>query len=144
MTEILHQRMGEKLKDYTFPPPVFAMMQGEYVELDIEAGMFTARFPVLKEYMNPYGAMQGGMVAAAVDNALGPLSVLVAPPNVTRTLEMTYSRAVMPEMEYILVEARLVERKGRKLIFSVEVFSPDGDRLARAKAVHFIFENDAE
>ena len=139
MTEILHQRMGEKVKDYAFPPPVFGMMQGEFVELDLEAGMFKVRFPVLEEYQNPFGAMQGGMVAAAVDNALGPLSVLVAPPNVTRTLEMTYSRAAMPEMEYILVEARLVERKRRKLIFSAEVFSPEGERLAKARAVHFIF-----
>jgi acyl-coenzyme A thioesterase PaaI-like protein len=142
MAELLHQRMGEKLKDYTFPPPVFAMMQGEFVALDIEAGVLKVRFPVLEEYQNPYGAMQGGMVAAAVDNTLGPLSVLVAPPNVTRTLEMTYSRAVMPEMRYILVEARLVERKGRKLIYSAEVFSSDEQRLARAKAVHFIFEDD--
>jgi len=34
--------------------------------------------------------MQGGMIAAAVDNTIGPLSFLVAAPNVTRRLEMKY------------------------------------------------------
>jgi len=32
------------------------------------------------------------MVAAAADNTLGPLSVLVAPPNLTRRMEITYAR----------------------------------------------------
>ena len=66
------------------PPPVFTSMQGEFVDFDLEEGILVTRFPVRQDYLNPYGAMQGGMVAAAVDNTLGPLSMLVAPPNVTR------------------------------------------------------------
>lgn len=142
--ETLRERLGERVDDYAFPPPVFYTMQGEFVALDLEEGVFKARFPVLEGYQNPYRAMQGGMVAAAVDNTLGPLSVLVAPPNVTRQLEMTYSRAVTMEMGHILVEARLVERKGRKLIFTAEVFSPEGERLARARALHWIFEDPGD
>jgi acyl-coenzyme A thioesterase PaaI-like protein len=132
---ILRDRLGDRIEKYAFPPPVFTAMQGEFVALDLEAGTLSARFPVLAHYLNPYGTMQGGMIAAAVDNTLGPLSVLVAPPNVTRRLEITYSR---PEMGYLIVTAQLLDRQGRRLFFRAKVRSPAGQSLARAKATHWI------
>jgi acyl-coenzyme A thioesterase PaaI-like protein len=138
--EILRRRMGERVDEYAFPPPIFVAMEGEFLELDLEAGILAARFPVLERYLNPYGTMQGGMVAAAVDNTLGPLSVLVAPPNVTRRLEMKYSRPATLDMGRIVVKARLLERTKRWLFFEAEVRSPSGLRLARSKAVHWITE----
>jgi acyl-coenzyme A thioesterase PaaI-like protein len=115
-------------------------MEGEFLEFDLDAGVLTAQFPVRESYLNPYGTMQGGMVAAAVDNTLGPLSMLVAPPNVTRRLEMTYSRPVKLDMEAILVEARLIERQDRWLFFRAEVRSRQGLRLVRSKATHWIID----
>jgi acyl-coenzyme A thioesterase PaaI-like protein len=126
------------MEKYAFPPPVFAAMQGEIIGLDLEVGTLTARFPVLAHHVNPYRTMQGGMIAAAVDNTLGPLSVLVAPPNLTRRLEMTYSRPVTPETGHIVVTAQLLARQDRWLTFKAVVNSPDGRRLARAKATHWI------
>ena len=140
LMELLHDKLGEKINDYLFPPPVFVDMQGEFVEFALESGSLTTRFPILNRYLNPYGSMQGGMVAAAVDNTLGPLSVVVAPVNVTRTLEMKYSQPVMPEMGFILVKAELVERDDPKLFFKATVRSPSGQRLAKCKAVHWIVE----
>ena len=113
-------------------------MHGEFVAFDEENGALTVRFPLLEHYLNPYDAVQGGMIAAAVDNTLGPLSMLVAPPNVTRRLEVTYSRPATLEMEHIIVVGRLGERKGRQLHFVAEVSSGQGVRLARAKATHWI------
>jgi hypothetical protein len=84
--------------------------------------------------------MQGGMVAAAIDNTIGPLSVLVAPPNVTRHMELKYSRAVTPQTGYITVIAQLLERDGNWLTFKAEARDPQGKRLVRAKAVHWIIE----
>ena len=140
--DILREKLGDRMDEFIFPPPVFAAMEGKFAELDLDAGSLTAQFPVLKSYLNPYGAMQGGMVAAAVDNTLGPLSVLVAPPNVTRRLEMTYSRPVTLDMEYIVVHARLLERKDRWLFFRATVQSREGLRLARAKAAHWIIDEE--
>jgi len=144
LMDVLRDRIGDRLDDYLFPPPVFVEMQGEFIDIDFEGESLTARFPNLETYRNPYGSMQGGMVAAAVDNTLGPLSVAVAPVNVTRTLEMKYSRPVKPEMAYILVEARLVKRAGRKLYFEALVRSPEGERLAKCKAVHWIIDDQAD
>jgi hypothetical protein len=48
----------------------------------------------------------------------------------------------LPEMEYILVQARLVERKDPQLIFAAKVISPDGHKLATCKAIHWIIDNN--
>jgi acyl-coenzyme A thioesterase PaaI-like protein len=128
------------MHEYPIPPPVFTAMQGEFIACDLDESSLTTRFPVLESYLNPYGTMQGGMVAAAVDNTFGPLSMLVAPPNVTRRLEMTYSHPVTSDLGHITVTARLLERDGRRLIFSADVRDAHGRRVARAKATHWIVE----
>lgn len=142
--EILHARLGDRIEEFTLPPPVFDFMQGEMLEFDPDSAYLKVQFPVLEEYLNPYGVMQGGMVAAAADNTLGPLSMLVAPPNVTRTLEMKFSQPITPEMGKIIVEARLQERDGRRLKFTAEIRDPAGKLLARARAVHWIIETEEE
>ena len=141
---VLRERLGDRTDDLLVPPPVFTAMDGEVLQLDLEDGTLAVRFPVRQRYLNPYGSMQGGMIAAAVDNTLGPLSMLVAPPNVTRRLEMTYSRPVTMELGSIVVRARLVERNGRWLTFRADVNEPDGTRLARTKATHWIIEGPEE
>jgi acyl-coenzyme A thioesterase PaaI-like protein len=138
--EILRSRFGDQVGHYAFPPPVFVAMQGRFLEIDLDSGSLSVQFPVLKSYLNPYGTMQGGMVAAAVDNTLGPLSVLVAPPNVTRRLEMVYSEPITPDLEQIVVTSKLLEQKDRWLFFRADVYNPDGNRLARARAVHWILD----
>ena len=55
IVDILRGRLGDRMDEYVFPPPVFAAMQGKFVELDLEAGLLTAQFPVLEGYLNPYG-----------------------------------------------------------------------------------------
>jgi acyl-coenzyme A thioesterase PaaI-like protein len=138
MIDILRSRLGETLSDFLLPPPVFTLMQGQFIDLDMEAGCLSARFPILESYFNPYHAVQGGILAAAVDNTLGPLSMLLAPPNVTRTLEMKYSRPVTLDMGFITVHARLVSRHDPRLFFEARASSPDGSKLATCKALHWI------
>lgn len=134
----LRRQHGDKLGEFLIPPPVFNTMQGEFVDFDPESATLLTRFPVLEKFFNPYRGMQGGMIAAAVDNNLGPLSMLVAPPNLTRRLEVKYSRPVTAAVEYILVRGKLVQQDGSRLTFSAEVRDPEGNLLARARATHWI------
>jgi acyl-coenzyme A thioesterase PaaI-like protein len=138
--KMLRERLGDRVEEFVFPPPVFVHMEGRFSGFDLDRGLLSVRFPVYERYLNPYGSMQGGMVAAAIDNTLGPLSVLVAPPNVTRHLEIKYSRPVTLEMGHIEITARLIEKRGRRLFFAAEVRDPGGKRLARARAVHWIMD----
>jgi acyl-coenzyme A thioesterase PaaI-like protein len=138
--DVLRDKLGDQMDECVFPPPIFVDMEGEFLDLDLNAEHLTAQFPVRERYLNPYDKMQGGMIAAAVDNTLGPLSVLVAPTNVTHRLEMTYSRPATLDMGHIVVTAALVERQGRRLFFKADVRTQEGLRLARAKAVHWIVD----
>jgi acyl-coenzyme A thioesterase PaaI-like protein len=138
--DVLRQKLGDRHDAFVLPPPVFVAMQGEFLDLDLEDGVLVARFPVLDTYLNPYGTMQGGVIAAAVDNTLGPLSMLVAPPNVTRRLRMTYSQPVTVDLGFVIVRARLVDRRDRWLFFRADVRSQKGAGLARSKARHWIID----
>ena len=126
------------------PPPVFVDMETEVRDYrpgqgdDKIGASMTARFPVLERYQNPMGMMQGGMVAAAVDGVIGPLSYLVAPPSVTAQLVMPYLAPAMEGTEYVEVQARLVSRAGRQLVFDATVTAPDGKEIAVARATQTI------
>jgi acyl-coenzyme A thioesterase PaaI-like protein len=135
---LLRKQHADHLDPNNFPPPVFTAMQGEFLDYDPEQSILSVRFPVLESWLNPYGMMQGGMVAAAIDNTIGPLSALIAPPNVTRYMDLKYSRSVTPEIGFITVVAQLVERENRWLTFSAEANDLQGQRLVRAKAKHWI------
>jgi uncharacterized protein (TIGR00369 family) len=119
-------------------------MKGEFVEFDLKNGVLKTKFPVQTQFLNPFKSMQGGIIAAAVDNTFGPLSMLVAPPSVTRRIEMKYSRPVMPDLGFITVEARFVKREDRMLTFRADVRDPDGVLLAKAKALHWILDEGEE
>lgn len=134
----IRERLGDKADDFVIPPPVFRTLRGEFLAVDLKAGLLRTRFPILPEYLNPYGLLQGGIIAAAVDNTIGPLSMLVAAPNVTRRLEMKYSQAVTLDLKNILVEGRYLGVEGQLLKFSAEVRAPEGDLLARARAYHYV------
>lgn len=140
----LERRYGQRLKDYRIPPPVFVAMKGEIISVDLDSSALRTRFPVLDEQLNPYGSMQGGIIAAAVDNTLGPLSMLVAPENVTRRLELKFSQPVTPDIGFIMVTATLRKQDGRWLHFLAEVRAENGQLLAKATAVHWIVVQSAD
>lgn len=114
------------------PPPIFTEMGGEFVALDLAAKTIAVCFPVVERYQNPMGYMQGGMIAAALDNAIGPLSYMVAPPSVTKKMEVTYLRPISASVDSIIVEAHLERRVGSNLFFTAQVTNGKGTTFARA------------
>jgi len=117
------------------PPPVFEAMEGAFLAFDADAARLRVRFPVLERFQNPMGHLQGGAITMAVDNTIGPLSYLVAPPSATTELTTTYLRPVTAEDAAIEVEAWLVERAGRRLVFDARVTNGAGKTVALARAV---------
>lgn len=136
------QRMNEMMANgrLQLPPPIFTEMAGEFVDLDMEAKTLTVRFPVQARYQNPMGYMQGGMIAAAIDNAIGPLSFMVAAPNVTKTMEVTYLRPISARVSEITVVAAFASQQDRELIFTADVLRGDGAKLAQARSVNVLLK----
>ena len=136
--ELFRSTLGDTLHEYKLPPPSFTIMQCEIIAFDKEKATLTTKIPVLKEWLNPYSTMQGGMIVAAMDNALGPLSLLVAPKNMTRNIESKLIKAITMDMKYIYVTASLYEVKKRRLIFDVVVKDEEENLYATARVTNFI------
>lgn len=134
----LKANLGGNLGNLNYPPPVFVAMKGEMLDFDLGRGTLANRFPVLKEFLNPYGSLQGGIISTLLDDTIGPLSLLVAPANFTRSLEVKFRKTVTPDLGFVTVTARFTGRDGRQLFFEAEMKSDDGIIRAQAKAVHWI------
>jgi uncharacterized protein (TIGR00369 family) len=126
--------------DLKLPPPIYTDMAAEMIDLDMEAKTLTVRFPVQERYQNPMGYMQGGMIAAAIDNVIGPLSFMVAAPNVTKTMEVSYLRPISESVTQITVKAAFVEQIGRELIFEADAMRADGAKFAHARTVNVLLK----
>ena len=135
---LLDEKLAGRIDEIDFPPPVFDAMQGEVIAYDLENNSLTTRFPILNEQLNPYGTMQGGIIAAAIDNTIGPLSLLVSPPNFTRQMEVKYSKVISPELGYIYITARFIKKHKRQLFFEAIVEISNQEKLASAKSRHWI------
>jgi uncharacterized protein (TIGR00369 family) len=116
------------------PPPCFDEMKGAFTAFDEGQRLLTARFPVDARYQNPLGYMQGGFITAAIDNTLGPLSYLVAPPSVTLQLSTQYLRPVAPGASHIVVHGRVDEMTKSYLFMSARVLDPRDRVVAIAQA----------
>ena len=136
--ELFKSVLGDKIDDFSLPPPSFEIMQCEIIEYKEEEKSLIVRLPVLEKWQNPFGTMQGGMIDGAIDNAVGPLSLLVAPMNVTRTIETKIVKAIGMEVKTIYVKAKLIEEKKRRLTFEAQVLDEAGVVYATSKLVNFI------
>lgn len=140
LIKILRAKFRDLSGEYKIPPPVFIAMKGEVIEFDFDAGYLKIKFPVLAEQMNPFGNVQGGMIAAAIDNTLGPLSMAVAPPNFTRHFEIKYRRTIPFDTGYLYVTGRLAGQKKQLLFFNATVVDGDGIEYAIAKSTHWVID----
>jgi len=90
----------------------------------------------MQEFENPMGYMQGGMIAAAIDNAIGPLSFMVAPPSVTKTMTLEYKRPISKDLDSILVHAQLDSKTDKELHLSATVSSEVETETGIERTIH--------
>jgi len=132
--------LGEKINNFKLPPPSFELMKCEIIKYDTQEQSLTIRVPVLEDWQNPFGTMQGGLIVGAIDNAVGPLSMLVAGANMTRSVETKYLKAITIDVGMLYVKAQLLEQKKRRLTFDVTVEDEKGEVYTRAKVINFVLE----
>jgi len=132
------EALGDKLQEFKLPPPSFEVMECEILEFDAKKKFIVVKMPVLELWLNPYGTMQGGLIVGAIDNAVGPLSLLVAPKNMTRNIESKLLKPIIKDMKFIYVTATLREQKKRRLIFDVIVQDEEKDIYAKATLTNWI------
>ncbi len=122
-------------------PPSAVLMGWRLVWLDAEAGEMEVAFEGKPEFRNPAGYVQGGIIAAMMDDTMGPLLVAHTGgrkyPS-TIDLHTHYLRPV--PVGPVSVKARVV-RLGRQIVFlEAELFERSGKLAARAQASAALME----
>ena len=109
---------------------------GLQMELETGArGAVTGRFFVKQDHQGPPGAAHGGVLAAALDDAMG-IAVGGEPAHVTRRLEVDF-HAPARVGTFVRVEARLERREAGTAWLSAEALGGESGRelLAQARGV---------
>jgi uncharacterized protein (TIGR00369 family) len=98
------------------PPPSARLLNWRFVRLD-DASVLHCAFEATEAFLNPAGFVQGGILAAMLDEAMGPVVAATSrEPVLAQTLEMktSYLRGARPGT--ILGEGRVLHR-GREIAF---------------------------
>jgi len=123
------------------PPKVFIDMDVEIIDF-VEGKTLTVRFPNKERYRNPFGFMQGGIIVAAIDNTLSPLSYTFAP-NVTKEINTTFKRSITQGDRFIEVTASVLEQTLTHIVLQAEVRNEKG-KLAATGTANCVFIKDRE
>lgn len=99
-------------------PPTAAQMLGwKFAGYDAEAECLSCTFEATAGMLNPAGTVQGGMLAAMLDEATGPVAAAISGGSIlSQTLEMKVSYLRPARVGTIHADARVL-RRGRDILF---------------------------
>lgn len=121
------------------PPPKATQTLGMvFKQIDGEAGAVEVEFTAKPEFTNPVGHVQGGFLAAMLDDAMGPaLAATLAKDEFAPTLNLNVSFH-RPARVGTLVGKGRVERRGKDVCFLAGALYQDGALIATAAATALI------
>ena len=118
-------------------PPAAALLGWEAI--DLRPGYVRVRYRAREEFYNPSGSVQGGFIAAMLDDAMGPaIFTLLRPDEFAPTLEMKVTFLRPAYAGELIAEGRVVRRAKRAVFLEGKLFAPDGDLLATSTATALI------
>lgn len=117
------------------PPSAAVMLGFELVSVDVDAGTIEVAFTATDQFLNPVGVIQGGFLAAMLDDTLGPALAAVLGPGEfapTTDLHVQFLRPAHPGR--LLGSGRIV-RRGKDVGFLAgELRDEEGKIVAVATA----------
>lgn len=116
-------------------PPCSETLGMRLIEVEQDAKRVRMEFDVSPSFANPTGAIQGGFIAAMMDEAMSTCVIIAS--NVTMTaptLEMktSYLRRLMPGKAH--VDARILKMGRAAAFMEAECFDAEGKLVAKATA----------
>ena len=95
------------------PPPAAELLGFDLIEIDESIGTIRVRFTARPEFANPIGAVQGGFLAAMLDDTLGPaLQSTLEPDQFAPTLELKVNFIAPAKPGALIADGRVVARGG--------------------------------
>ena len=117
------------------PPPAAVTLGFKLLEIDPSRGTIRVQFEGKREFLNPMGVVQGGFVAAMLDDTLGPALVCTLPPGqFAPTIELKVNFIKPAPLGLLIGEGRLVARGGTIAFLAGELRTAGGELVATATA----------
>ncbi|WP_429912339.1 PaaI family thioesterase [Glycocaulis sp.] len=123
-------------------PPAAKLLGWRYEGGDAAEGAIEVSFEAREDFLNPAGTIQGGFLAAMLDDTMGPAIVLAsdgksyAP---TINLNVSFLRPVLPGR--VRVKARIVQMGKTVAYLAGELFDSNGQLAATATASARVIAN---
>ncbi len=116
-------------------PPAARLLGWKLITVDPQAGTINVEFDAKHEFTNPAGFIQGGFLAAMLDDTLGPAAFAVTGGKrmtTTIDLHLHYVRPVRPGR--VTTRAKVINLGATIAFLAGELFGPDGRLSAMATA----------
>jgi len=120
------------------PPRVAATLGINFTAVDADAGTIETTFDARPEFTNPAGHIQGGFLAAMLDDTMGPaLAATLGPSQFAPTLNLNVSFERPGKVGTVVGHGRVLKR-GSDVCFLAGELLQDGKRIASATATALI------
>ncbi len=120
-------------------PPSSKLLGWKLIDLDAEQGTIEIEYEAKPEFLNPIGTIQGGFLAAMLDDTVAPaLIITLGPGHAVPTVEMKIN-FIRPAKVGKLIGRGKVVHKGRSIAFlEGSLWTPEGDLIATATVTALI------
>jgi uncharacterized protein (TIGR00369 family) len=116
-------------------PPVASLLGWQLEEVDPDAGTITVKFDARREFTNPLGTIQGGILAAMLDDTMGPaLIATLAAGTFAPTLEMKVSYFAPATVGFLWGHGRVIHTGHTTAFVEADLVDAGGNLIARASA----------
>lgn len=117
------------------PPPCWNLFDAR--ALLMEPGHSIIEFRTEPAHENPFGNVQGGLLAAMIDNCIGPAVFLLVPDRAMSTIEMKLNYLAPAKPGDLLRGEAHVIKHGRTTAFvEIALTREDGTLVAKASATN--------
>ncbi len=133
--------MEATIFDHFSIPPIARLLGWKLLALDTQDGTIEIEFLAKPDFTNPSGFVQGGMLAAMLDDTLGPAAfAMTGGKRMTTTIDLHlhYVRPVLPGR--ITTSAKIIKLGKRIAFLSGELFDAEGRLSAVATASALLTE----
>jgi uncharacterized protein (TIGR00369 family) len=121
------------------PPPAAELLGWKLVEVDPDAGTIEVTFAATDQFLNPAGTIQGGFLAAMLDDTLGPALVATLDDGEWAPTTDLHVQFLKPANPGELRGSAQIVRRGRDMAFLAgELRDAKGDLVATATATAVI------
>jgi uncharacterized protein (TIGR00369 family) len=133
--------MPKSVFDNLNMPPISKLLGWHLIELKPEDGVIKVGFEGKPEFCNPSGFIQGGMLAAMLDDTMGPAAFIMSEGKFyTPTITMTVNFLSPGKVGAFVCEARVVQM-GKTVVFvEAKLMDTGGTLVATATSTSRLVE----